>query len=63
MRKEDIKLKDCYKLFIDGQWVESSDGATLESVCPADGSVLAKFADASEQDVDKAVKAARSPDA
>lgn len=59
MRKEDISLKECYKLFIDGQWVPSSDGAILESFCPADGSLLAKFADASEQDVDKAVKAAQ----
>ena len=59
MRKEDVKLQDCYKLFIGGEWVPASDGATLKSYCPADGSVLASFADASKEDVDKAVAAAR----
>ena len=58
MRKEDVKLQECYKLFIGGEWVPASDGATLKSYCPADGSVLASFADASKEDVDKAVAAA-----
>ncbi|MCK0535288.1 MULTISPECIES: aldehyde dehydrogenase family protein [unclassified Anaerobiospirillum] len=58
MNKEDVKFQECYKLFIGGQWVPASDGATLESRCPADGSLLAKFADASKEDVDAAVAAA-----
>lgn len=59
MRKEDVKLKETYKLFIGGEWVEASDGATCKTYCPADGSLLASFADASKEDVDKAVKAAQ----
>lgn len=47
-----------YKLYIDGKWVDSSNGATLKAYCPANGQFLANCADASREDVDKAVKAA-----
>ena len=60
MKKEDLKLKDTYQLFIGGKWVPASDGSVLTSICPADGSVLAKFADASNADVDAAVAAAKT---
>lgn len=47
-----------YKLFIDGKWVDGSEGKTFESRCPADGELLAVCAEASKEDVDRAVKAA-----
>lgn len=54
-----VKLKDRYQLFINGEWVDSSDSSVLKTENPATGEVLAEIADASKEDVDKAVKAAR----
>lgn len=48
-----------YKLFIDGQWLDSSDNTTLRTTNPANGEFLAEIADATNEDVDRAVKAAR----
>ena len=45
-----------YKLLIDGKWVDAKDGATLETYCPADGTLLATCAQASQEDVDMAVQ-------
>ncbi|HHY68741.1 MAG TPA: aldehyde dehydrogenase family protein [Bacillota bacterium] len=47
-----------YKLLIDGKWVDAKDGATFETYCPADGTLLATCAQASQEDVDMAVQAA-----
>ncbi|MGH1483634.1 MAG: aldehyde dehydrogenase [Geminicoccales bacterium] len=50
-----------YQLFIDGAWVEGSQGQTMPSLNPATGEVWATFAAASPEDVDRAVtSAARS---
>lgn len=51
-------LQEQYGLFIDGQWVAASDGATFEAHNPANGELLAKCAEATKEDVDAAVKAA-----
>lgn len=51
-------LQKQYDLFIDGQWVPASDGAVFEAHDPANGALLAKCAEATKEDVDKAVKAA-----
>lgn len=48
-----------YKLFIDGQWLDSSNNTTLRTTNPANGEFLAEIADATNEDVDRAVKAAR----
>lgn len=45
------------RLLIDGQWVDSSK--KFESINPATGEVLTQVAEASSQDVDRAVGAAR----
>ena len=58
MRPEDLKLKESYKMFIGGEWVDASDGAQFDAKCPADGRHLTKFPQATKEDVDKAVKAA-----
>lgn len=52
-----VKLQEKYQLFIGGEWRDASDGATLKSYNPANGQLLAEIADASEADVDAAVKA------
>lgn len=51
-------MDDSYKLYIDGQWVAASNGKTISTFNPANGELLATCADASREDVDKAVKAA-----
>lgn len=55
-----IALQDKYQLYINGEWVDASDGSTIETINPATGEKLAEIADATEEDVDKAVKAARA---
>lgn len=51
-------IKDSYQLFIGGQWVDSADGKTFQSYCPANGRELATCAEATQEDVDKAVESA-----
>lgn len=46
------------KNFIDGKWVESS-GGTLDMINPSHNTVIGKIARSNEDDVDRAVKAAR----
>ena len=48
-----------YKLLIDGQFVDGKEGKTFKSVCPASGEELCTLAEAGEEDVDLAVKAAQ----
>ena len=55
-----VNLQEKYRLFINGEWVDSSDGATIKTYNPATGELLAEIADATEQDVDAAVKAAKN---
>jgi acyl-CoA reductase-like NAD-dependent aldehyde dehydrogenase len=58
-RDMSILTEKRYKLFIDGQWLDSSDNTTLRTTNPANGEFLAEIADATNEDVDRAVKAAR----
>ncbi|KIP99542.1 MULTISPECIES: betaine-aldehyde dehydrogenase [Pseudomonas] len=46
------------KLYIGGQYVDSSSGATLQSINPANGEVLANIQRASQDDVERAVVSA-----
>ena len=50
--------QDSYQLYIGGEWVDASDGATLDSFCPATGEKLSTIADATREDVDRAVEVA-----
>ncbi len=45
--------------FIDGDFVDSLSGATFETRCPADGTLLASVASCDAADVERAVAAAR----
>jgi len=54
-----VKIKDQYDLFIGGKWVKPESGKYFDTINPATEKVISKVADASNKDVDKAVKAAR----
>src|SRR5688572_19540612 len=47
------------KLWIDGQWVDSKGGGMLAIENPATGETITEVVDASREDVDRAVAAAR----
>src|SRR5262249_33002108 len=47
------------KILINGQWVNAASGKTFETYNPANGEVLARVAEGSGEDVDRAVLAAR----
>lgn len=47
-----------YKLYIDGKYVSSSTGTTIDSINPADGSVFAKVHMASKEDIELAIASA-----
>ena len=49
-----------FKMFIDGQWVDSESGKTIETLNPENNEVWATVPEASTKDVDKAVKAAQN---
>jgi aldehyde dehydrogenase (NAD+) len=46
-------------LYVAGEWTEAADGRTFDSYEPATGRVWAKVAEAGEEDVGRAVRAAR----
>jgi len=48
------------QLLIDGEWVDAKDGQTFDTINPATEEVLAKVAQASAVDADRAVVAARN---
>jgi len=47
-----------YAMFIDGQWGAAADGGTRELVNPANGDVIAKVAEGSQADAERAIQAA-----
>jgi aldehyde dehydrogenase (NAD+) len=48
------------KLFINNQWVDPVEGKSFDAINPATGEVIAKVAEGTAKDIDKAVKAARA---
>jgi betaine-aldehyde dehydrogenase/aminobutyraldehyde dehydrogenase len=48
-----------HKMFVGGEWVESSSGETMEVLNPASGEVIAEVPRASAEDVERAVQAAQ----
>jgi len=48
-----------FKMYIDGQWVDSESGKTIETLNPENNEVWATVPEANEKDVDKAVKSAQ----
>ncbi|MEU4569745.1 aldehyde dehydrogenase family protein [Micromonospora sp. NPDC023956] len=54
-----VDIKASYGLFVDGEFVDPTDGGSLKSINPASEEVLAEVAEGGPQDVDRAVRAAR----
>ena len=48
------------QLFIDGQWADSASGRTFETPNPATGEILARVAEGEAEDINRAVRAART---
>ena len=48
-----------FKMYIDGQWLDSESGKTIKSLNPENNEVWATVPEANEKDVDKAVQAAQ----
>lgn len=57
---EHIKLQKSYEHFINGEWVAPVKGKYFDTINPATEQKIAEVAEGSEQDVDNAVKAART---
>ncbi len=55
-----VDIASSYGLFIDGEFVEATGGAPFKTVNPATEEVLAEVSEASSDDVDAAVRAART---
>jgi len=58
-RIDGLRLPDA-RLFIDGKFVEPARDGHIDVVDPHDGSLLASIGEAGEEDIDRAVRAARS---
>ena len=54
-----LNLKSNYQLFIGGKFVKSNGGKSYKTINPATEEILAEIIEASEKDVDLAVKSAR----
>ena len=52
-------LEKKYDLFINGEFVKSSSNETIDVFNPSNGKMLSTITDATKDDVDNAVKAAR----
>ena len=52
------KIQD-FKMYIDGEWVDSSTGKKIETLNPENNEVWATVPEANEKDVDKAVQSAQ----
>jgi len=51
--------KHQHKMFINNEWLDSSSGETIETINPSTGQTLGLFPSANEEDVNRAVNAAR----
>ncbi|HVD22273.1 MAG TPA: aldehyde dehydrogenase family protein, partial [Lapillicoccus sp.] len=54
-----VDIHSSYGLFIDGEFVESAGDTSFKTISPATEEVLADVTEATADDVDRAVKAAR----
>src|SRR5471030_2836406 len=54
-----LNILPSYGLFIGGEFVDSVDGSTFKTISPSSEEVLAEVTQASEADVERAVRAAR----
>src|SRR4029453_17855828 len=55
-----VTIRSDHGLLIGGRWVEPASGKRFKTISPATEEVLAEVAEAGEEDVEEAVKAARA---
>jgi 1-pyrroline dehydrogenase len=53
-------MADSYQMFVNGEWVNASDGATRDVINPATGEVIATVPEGTANDADRAVAAAKT---
>ena len=53
-------MADSHQMFIDGEWVNASDGGTRDVISPATGEVIASVQEGTAEDADRAVAAAKA---
>ncbi len=53
-------MADSYQMFVNGEWVNSSDGQTRDVVNPATGEVVASVQEGTAEDANRAVAAAKA---
>lgn len=58
LRSEYNKMRNFTKQYINGEWVDSASGETIDVINPATEEVMGKIANGNEEDVNKAVDAA-----
>jgi betaine-aldehyde dehydrogenase len=52
-------MADSHQMFINGEWVNSSDGATRDIISPATGEVMASVQEGTAEDAERAIAAAK----
>jgi len=52
-------MADSHQMFIDGEWVNSSDGLTRDIISPATGEVIASVQEGTAEDANRAIAAAK----
>jgi 1-pyrroline dehydrogenase len=52
-------MADSHQMFIDGEWVNSSDGGTRDIISPASGAVMASVQEGTADDANRAIAAAK----
>jgi betaine-aldehyde dehydrogenase len=53
-------MADSHQMFINGEWVNSSDGGTRDIISPASGAVIASVQEGTAEDANRAVAAAKN---
>ena len=53
-------MADSHQMFINGEWVNSSDGGTRDIISPASGAVIASVQEGTAEDAEKAIAAAKT---
>jgi 1-pyrroline dehydrogenase len=53
-------MADSHQMFVNGEWVNASDGATRDIISPATGAVIASVQEGTAEDVNRAVAAAKA---
>src|SRR4029077_17258992 len=53
-------ISKTHKMLINGKWVDAASGKTFPTYNPATGDVLANVAEGDQEDVNRAVRAARA---